>query len=77
MVATVLSAWRISVQWNAPLLSDRNGRIIGYHILVRNPDTTITTFANVSGDTHYFVAEGRCNYMNNAIIIMGFTFPQV
>ncbi len=69
MVATTISATVISVQWNAPPLSDRNGKMVAYHILIKNRDTGIIRSANVSADTYYFIVEGiirKCSIVVDA-----------
>ena len=59
-MATVLSASTIDIEWTPPHPSDRNGIIIGYHILVQNQNIMYTQSFNVTGDTYSVKAEGMC-----------------
>ncbi len=75
IVATAVSAEMISIQWKAPPLNDRNGRIIAYHIMIKNHDTEATRSANVSGNSYSFVAEGNILLILRSIKIMLHAVP--
>lgn len=57
--ATAVSTSSIRVMWSPPELTERNGVIVGYQILLRARGSMEQTFYNVSGNTFNLQIEGK------------------
>ena len=66
VVVTVVSTSSLRFDWLPPEVNDRNGIIVGYHIILNNRQSQVETSYNVSGGSFNLQVEGMqcCRFVS-------------